>query len=310
MDRPRPPRPAIVVHAGAWAIPEDERASHRDGCMTAIRLGWASLEKGTSAVNAVVETVSALEDDDRLNAGTGSVLNRDGIVELDAGIMCGTDLSVGGVAAIRNRQNPIQAANAVRQTSHVLLCGPGAESFLDECGVPTCDPARLVVSREVARLDAWRQRTDGDDHGVDFGKPGAGPGDTVGAIAIDTNGRIAVAVSTGGICGKRSGRIGDTPVPGAGYYADNALGGAVCTGWGESLLRMGAARRAVEHLREYAAQDAAWLVIRELEERFGGKGGLIVIGRDGSIGFSYNTPQMAVAYMDAEIIDPVIAGGI
>ncbi|MDA1195140.1 MAG: isoaspartyl peptidase/L-asparaginase [Planctomycetota bacterium] len=307
MDKPRPPRTALVVHCGAWAIPSEEKAAHRQGSLRAAEVGWQVLLDGGSSLDAVRVAIRSMEDDRNLNAGSGSVLTRAGHVECDAGIMLGTTLEAGGVAAIRNRKNPIDAAHAVFESKYTLMHGQGAHAFLDQAGVPCVDPESLIEPRERARLVTALERDPAD--GLDFKEAGVSmPPDTVGAVAIDRFGRVASGASTGGICGKPSGRMGDTPVPGAGYYADDLAGGAACTGWGEPLLRMGLARRAVELAREHNAMDATWLAMQEFEQRFGGRGGVILLARDGSIGYSFNTPSMSVAYMDGELQMPYVGG--
>lgn len=307
MDKPPPPRAAIVVHAGAWAIPMAERQAHREGTLAAVQAGWEILEAQGKARDAVRAAIRCMEDDRRLNAGAGSVLTRAGHVELDAGLMDGTLLDCGGVIGVFNRANPIDAAAAVLASKYVLLAGSGCMQFLDELGVPRCEPESLVEQRERDRLQQALQGA--RDEGADFVDPtSVGPGDTVGAVAIDYIGRIAAGASSGGICGQPPGRLGDTAIPGAGYYADDLSAGASCTGWGEPLLRMGLARRAVELAGQNNAMDASWLVMNEFEQRFGGRGGVIIIGRDGSIGLSYNTPSMATAYMDGELLAPVTGG--
>ena len=307
MDRPPSPRPAIIVHCGAWAIPSDEKEAHRLGALRAAEIGWKVLQDDGNSLEAVRAAVRSMEDDRALNAGAGSVLTRAGHVELDAGIMSGTTMDAGGVAAIRNRANPIDAAYAVLESKYVLLVGQGAHAFLDDAEIPTVDPETLIEAREKQRLIHALERDPGD--ALEFGEAGVNyPADTVGAVAVDRIGRVAAGASTGGICGKPPGRMGDTPVPGAGYYADDLAGGAACTGWGEPLLRMGLARRAVDLLREHNAMDASWLAMQEFEKRFAGRGGVIVIGRDGSIGYSFNTPSMSTAYMDSELQMPKVGG--
>ncbi len=307
MDKPRPPRRALIVHAGAWAIPDNERDAHRAGCKAAAEAGWQLLQKGGNAVEVVRAAIRVMEDDRNLNAGSGSVLTRAGHPEMDAGLMCGTLMEAGGVAAIRNRANPIEAAHEVLRSKYVVLVGSGASEFLDDHGVPSVDPDALIEQRERDRLQQALLRDPGD--GADFSGAGVSmPGDTVGAVAIDSKGRIAAGASTGGICGKPPGRMGDTAIPGAGYFADNLAGGASCTGWGEPLLCMGLSRRAVDLAREHNAMDAVWLSLREFEQRFSGYGGVILLARDGSIGYAFNTPSMAVAYMDEEIEAPQVVG--
>ena len=307
MDKPPPPRAALIVHAGAWAIPSAEKKAHAEGCARAAEAGWAVLKDGGKAIDAVRAAICSMGDDRNLNAGAGSVLTRAGHIETDAGLMNGTTLDSGGVAAIRDRANPIEAANCVLESKYVLLVGQGAMQFLDGEGFPKVDPESLIEQRERDRLQEALQRP--TDEGHDFMDAAVtGPGDTVGAVAIDKIGRIAAGASTGGICGKPPGRMGDTPVPGAGYYADDLLAGAACTGWGEPLLRMGMARRAVELARENNAMDATWLAIQEFDKRYQGRGGVILIGRDGSIGYSFNTPSMATAFMDEEMTTPHVGG--
>ncbi len=308
MDKPPPPRPAVIVHCGAWAVPEDERRAHRRGCVDAVELGWQVLQDGGSSIDAVKAAVRSMENDGNLNAGNGSVLDSSGQVSLDAGIMWGKDLSAGAVGSLRDRRNPIEAADVVRLSKHVLMVGDGASKFLDG-KLEKCDPASLVVGREIKRLEAWRLRADPDDHASDFGYL-TDPGETVGAVAVDVRGTIAAGASTGGVLGKLPGRVGDTPIPGAGYYADDLAGGAAVTGWGEPILRMGLARRAVELSRENNAQDATWLAMGELQKRYLGRGGIILIARDGSIGYSFNTPFMPLAYMDSELETPFVGGGV
>ena len=283
------------------------KEAHREGCRAAVAAGWAVLQEKGKAIDAVRAAIRSMEDDPYLNAGTGSVLTRGGHVEADAGLMHGTTLDCGGVAAVRDRKNPIEAAYAMLNSKYVLMSGQGGMQYLDELGVPKVDPETLIVPRERDRLQDALQRDPGD--GLDFTHAGVNlPGDTVGAVAIDHIGRIAAGASTGGMCGKPPGRMGDTAIPGAGYYADDLAAGAACTGWGEPLLRMGLARRAVDLARQNNAMDATWLALKEFEERFQGRGGVILIARDGSIGFSFNTPSMATAYMDEELQLPFVGG--
>ncbi len=309
MDKRRPPRPALVVHGGAWAIPDAEWKAHRDGVRRAVELGWAVLRENGSALDAVQAVVTHLEDDPTFDAGVGSVLNREGRVEMDAALMDGRDLDVGAVACVNRVRNPIRLAREVLRSEHVLLVGDGAHRFAWERGLEPIDPSVLVVERERLRLAALEEATRAVDPREAFGHPPLDrPNGTVGAVAIDRGGNIAAGGSTGGTPAKRQGRVGDTPIPGAGLWADNRAGAAACTGWGEGILRVGLARTAVTHLREAAAQDSAWLAIREMDSRIQGRAGVIVLSRDGSIGYAFNTPRMAVAYMDEEMASPQVVG--
>jgi beta-aspartyl-peptidase (threonine type) len=299
VDRPPPPRPALIVHAGAWDVPDDEKDAHVEAVRAAVVEGWRVLGTGGSCVDAVRVAVTSLEDHPGVNAGVGSVLCREGWVEMDAAIMEGTDLEAGGVTGVRDHANPVRIAYEVLHSPHVLLAGAGASAFARSRGLEAVDPERLVVPRERERLAAWRRRRAA-------GRPG--PADTVGAVAVDLAGRMAAASSTGGIVGKPSGRVGDAPIPGAGLFADDRSGAVAATGEGEAILRVGLARRAADLAREASAEDAAWIAVRELEDRVGGRGGLILIARDGSLGWAFNTRSMPLAYQDGETAAPVVRG--
>ena len=290
-----PRMPALIVHAGAWDVPPAERPAHREGVDRAVRAGWDVLRGGGSAVEAVTLAVRTLEDDDAVNAGTGSVLCREGWVELDAALMEGRDLRVGAVACLRDVANPILVAGALLGEDEVFLVGEGAAAFAAAHGIPRCDPATLVVERERRRLAAWVESR-------------SGPADTVGAVALDGTGCIAAGSSTGGRPGQPSGRVGDAPVPGCGFYADQRVAGVACTGWGEDILRTGLARRAFELARTHAPQDACWLAIRELEGRIRGRGGLVMLTPDGGVGYAFNTGSMPVAWIDGDVGEPVHGG--
>ncbi len=299
MDKSKPPRAALMVHAGAWDMPAEEREAHRQACAAALDVGWRRLAAGGSALDAVEQAIVTLEDDPAVNAGQGSVLTREGWVELDAGIMDGVTLEIGAVIGLRTAQNPIRVARSLLGADHVLLSGAAAEAAVRSGGHATLPPEAFVTERVRERLRAWQAA-------AATRRPGAAPADTVGAVAVDALGRIAAGLSTGGACGKPSGRVGDAPIPHCGYFADTRLAGVAVTGWGESILRLGLARRAAELARENGAQDAAWLAIRELEDRVGGRGGLILVARDGSMGWAFNTPVMALGYRDAEMAGPVV----
>ena len=276
--------PALLVHGGAWDIPPDEREAHESGAFAAARLGLDSLRGGAPALDTVEAVVALLEDDPALNAGTGSVLNRRGEAVLDASIMDGEDLRVGGVAAVRTIRNPVRVARRVIEaTRQVLLAGPGAEEFARQQGFEAIGPEELVVPREVERLRAHQAR-----------RRAASPGDTVGAVAIDGDGRIAAAGSTGGTLNKRPGRVGDTPLPGAGLYADSRIGGVACTGWGEGIARLSMARAVLARME--GGQDPA-AAARELLaacwSRLGGTAGLLIVTPDARLVTAWSTPRMA-----------------
>jgi beta-aspartyl-peptidase (threonine type) len=283
---------ALVVHGGAWAIPDGAVEAHRRGVLAGLQEGWSCLAAGGGAVDAVEVAVTALEDDPIFDAGTGSMLNQEGQVELDAIVMRGLDLEAGAAAAVRRLKNPVQLARKIMETSeHVLLVGAGANRFAQEQGMAEVAEEDLLVGRERERLEEMKR------HGHKARRYFRGPSrGTVGAVALDRDGHMAAATSTGGTPGKYPGRVGDSPILGCGCYCDDSAGGASATGYGESLLRATLCRDAVRMMEEGAGAAAAAVAsIQRLEDRFDGHGGVILIDRDGRIGHAHNTPRMAWA---------------
>lgn len=283
---------AIAVHGGAGPItPDDQAEASRHGCLLAARAGHVLLRSGASALDAVVEAVAILEDDPLFNAGTGSVLNEGGEVEMDASVMEGEQLRAGAVALVRTVKNPIRLARAVMErTQHVFLAGGGARALAQEAGLQEQDPRAFVVPRMAARWERERLKRQA--------LPPA-PG-TVGAVALDVNGHVAAATSTGGTSFKKRGRIGDTPLIGCGTYADDRLGAASATGHGESIIRVVLAKAACDAIEEgLSAERAAAAAISRLE-RVRGAAGLILVDRQGGIGLACNTERMARAWIDAQ----------
>jgi beta-aspartyl-peptidase (threonine type) len=292
---------AIVVHGGAWSIPLEAREPHARGCLAAAERGFAVLESAGSAVDAVVAAIELLEDDPTFDAGRGSVLSAEGRVQLDAGLMDGRTLHVGAVAGLHRVEHPIRLARAVlERSSHHLLVGEGAEGFAREQGFALVDPDSLVVDRERQRyadfLAGWLGTADDFAH------------DTVGAVALDARGQIAAGNSTGGVAFSLPGRVGDAPLPGVGYVADSRTGGVACTGWGEHILRVGLATRALVAMERGApAQEAASEALGVLERSVHGRAGLIVLDRDGAIGLAHSTLCLAHAYRRSGM--PAAVGG-
>lgn len=298
---------AMIVHGGAWDIPNDQVEPHLAGCRAALAAGWEILSAGGDAMTACEAAVRAMEDDPIFDAGTGSVLTSEGTVELDAAIMDGRTLRYGAVAGLRRVRNPISLARRVLEGPGTLLVAEGAERFAEAAGVPLIENAALVVERERKLWEAWRA---GQATGAQYGAPAddqasgassahaVGGHDTVGAIALDHAGNLVAANSTGGTPFKLPGRVGDTPLVGCGLYADARVGAAVCTGWGESIVRVALARRAVELLeRGLPPQSAAEMAVRTLDRSVaGGSGGCIILTPSGRVGLAWNTRRMAYAY--------------
>jgi beta-aspartyl-peptidase (threonine type) len=280
--------PAIVVHGGAAPWEPTHHAAARSGCRAAVSAGLAVLARGGSAVDAVVAAVRVLEDDPVFNAGVGAVMTRAGAFELDAAVMDGNGLRYGAVTAMANVRRPVEVARAVMDAGeHILLCGEGAWAFARERGFAPCDPSELRTERAEQRLRAFlEQRARGPARASDPG--------TVGACAIDAAGHVAAATSTGGMTGKRPGRIGDTPLPGCGTYADDRGGAASATGVGEAIMRVAMTKACVMRMvRAHPARDAAHVGVEELEADVGGEGGIICCDRTGRLAAAHNSSHMA-----------------
>ena len=298
--------PALILHGGAWDIPDEAVAACREGCLRALDAGWKILRPGGSAIEAVEAAIVALEEDPVFDAGIGSHLNRDGVPELDAILMEGSTLKAGAVAAVSRVRNPIRLARRVLERSeHMFLVGAGAEQFAVEQGMRLCDPEELITEAERAAWRRCRENKHQASHhlGHSFG--------TVGAVALDAEGEIAAGTSTGGTCCKFPGRVGDSPLIGCGCYADNEAGGVSCTGWGEAIMRVVMAKTAVECLRhsahpETAPLDAAREAVTQLAKRGHGTGGLILLDRHGRPGFDFNTRRMAFAYQLSGGVPPQV----
>lgn len=305
--RSLPTDPVLVVHGGAWAMPDDMVEAHIRGVNNALAAGWRVLERGGPALDAVEEAVVIMEDDETFDAGRGSFLNRDGRVQLDALIMDGATLRAGGVGCVERLRNPIRAARKILSESpHVYFVAEGAEKFAAAHGIPLCKNEDLIIPREIERLRAYQaaqvgSNPDGNDLFASETDDMAISHDTVGAVALDGSGNIAAATSTGGTLNKAPGRLGDSSLIGCGCYADNDSAAASTTGWGEPIMKLVLAkwtadRIAAGNLPEWSAQEA----MNYLKQRVNGHGGIIVLNRDGHFGISHNTPRMAWAYQTAK----------
>jgi beta-aspartyl-peptidase (threonine type) len=289
-----PTIPVLVVHGGAWAIPDEMVEAHLNGVRNAAAAGWRALEQGGSALDAVEAAVVVLEDDETFDAGRGSFLNRDGKVQLDAFIMDGATLRGGGVGCVERLRNPVRAARKILSDSpHVYFVGEGAERFAAEHGIALCNNQDLIIPREVERLREYQAQ--GSTHGNDLFAPEISH-DTVGAVALDRDGNIAASTSTGGTLNKAPGRLGDSSLIGCGCYADNLSAAASTTGWGEPIMKLVLAKWAADRvesgsLPEWVAKEA----MNYLKQRLDGHGGIILLDAQGRFGIAHNTPRMAWA---------------
>ena len=283
---------SIAIHGGAGTIlretlGEERRTAHEAALGAALDAAARLLADGGSALDGVAAAVVRLENDPLFNAGRGATFTFDGKIELDAAIMDGRERAAGAVAGVTTVRNPVLLARAVMERGpHVFLAGAGAERFAREQGFEAVDPAWFETAERRRQLDEFRERKTGwFDSSVKYG--------TVGAVARDGQGHVAAATSTGGLTGKRWGRIGDSPVIGAGTYADDRAGAVSATGAGEFFIRAGVAHTICDRVRFLGEtiQQAADAAIAEVGE-LGGDGGVIVAGADGGTAFAFNTPGM------------------
>jgi L-asparaginase / beta-aspartyl-peptidase len=279
---------AIIVHGGAKEIAPEQEDANRRGCLEAVAAGQAILARGGSAVDAAEAAIRILENDPTFNAGYGSDLNADGEVEMDAGLMDGSSLAIGAVAAIKGVRQPISVARRMLDEPPTLLVGEGARRFAATQGVELCDPGEMIPPRQ----DRSAQGT--HDH------------DTVGCVALDSSGRIAAGTSTGGLDGTHPGRVGDSPLPGCGFYADDAAGGVAFSGDGECIARVLLATRVMQALEHgHSPQSAAEVSLSHLK-RVGGEAGGIVLDRLGRVGWAHNSSHFAVAWVTDAMAAPLV----
>jgi beta-aspartyl-peptidase (threonine type) len=305
-------KPSLIVHGGAWDIPDDAVEACQGGCQRALTAGWSILSSGGSALDAVENAILVLENDPVFDAGYGSHLNLDGRVECDAIVMDGATLRAGSAAALQRIRNPIKLARKILETCpHMMLVGEGAERYAKANGIPLCDPKELIAESE---WQAWQQCKK-DEHAA-ANHRGHEQG-TVGAVAIDSSGALFAATSTGGTCCKLPGRIGDSPLIGCGCYADSEAGGVSATGYGEAIMKVVMAKAAVDLLRPAksaggapplgnqplgaglpsTAMQVAQNTIALFAKRTQATGGLILLDHEGHPGYAFNTPRMAYGYV-------------
>lgn len=276
----------VLVHGGAGDLPEAARPGQAEGCRRAAEAAAALLRDGASAMRAAEAAVIVLEDDPRFNAGTGACLTEDGTIELDASIMEGTSLRGGAVCALPPFKNPISISRAALEDGrHVLYAAEGAARFAIEHGFARVTDESMITDAVRERFALLKAKQTGV---VGFA------GGTVGAVVRDAKGAFAAATSTGGMFMKRTGRVGDSPILGAGTYADDGAGACSNTGHGESMMRLCLAKTTIEWMRDgLSAEDAARKAITLMGERTGGAGGTIVIDRSGRMGWARNTATMS-----------------
>jgi beta-aspartyl-peptidase (threonine type) len=276
---------SLILHGGAKEVPAGMEAANRHGCLAALEAGTDVLRGGGSALDAIEAAVRVLEDDPTFNAGYGSVLNAAGDVEMDAAFMDGATLDIGAVAAIRGVRHPASVARLMLQAPPILLAAGGALRFAAEQGAELCEPAAMIAPQPDPDLASRLGH------------------DTVGCVARDSAGNIAACTSTGGLPGSAVGRVGDSALPGCGFYADNGRGGIALSGDGEYIARMLLAGHAMRVIENASAQVAAEQAIAHLG-RIGGEAGAVVLDRHGGIGWAHNSMNFAVAYAASGFAGP------
>ncbi|XP_014664627.1 PREDICTED: isoaspartyl peptidase/L-asparaginase-like [Priapulus caudatus] len=303
--------PVVIVHGGAWSGGTGQCDARAEGAKQAAIAGWARLKETENSMDAVEAAVRALEDDPIFDAGTGSVLNDAGKIEMDAAIMDGTTLNSGAVACVQNIKNPVTLARKVMEnTHHCLLVGEGANEFAEKIGIPVVPTEELVSELSTNKLKFCEGNYD-DRVGHAFKatninkhkKHAQGEHDTVGAVAVDPHGNVAAATSTGGITAKMVGRVGDSPLIGLGCYGDSDTGGVSCTGHGESIMKVHLASRIIMYMETgMSAQDATELALDYMYRRTEGAGGAIVLDNKGNVGLHFTTDFMAWAYVKDDVM--------
>jgi L-asparaginase / beta-aspartyl-peptidase len=291
----------MVIHGGAGTIersemtPESEKA-HRDGLEQALKTGYGILQRGGTSLDAVEAAIRVLEDNPLFNAGKGAVFTHEGTNELDASIMDGKTLNAGAVAAVKHIRNPISLARLVMEKSpHVMLTGEGAEAFAQKMGVPMVDEKYFFTDERWQSLQKEKEKassapkSDRDRHG------------TVGAVALDKAGNLAAGTSTGGTTNKEFGRVGDSPIIGAGTYADNRTCAVSCTGDGEYFIRAAVAHTVSALIEDKGVpvKEAADTALANAK-KLGGTGGLIALDKDGNFAMPFNTSGMYRGAVDQD----------
>ena len=291
----------LIIHGGAGSIKRgyltsEQEKAYQIKMKEAMQAGYKVLKDGGKSIDAVIETIKIMEDSPLFNAGKGAVLTHTGVVSMDASIMQGQDLNAGAIAGVKHIKNPITAARLVMDSSvHVMLSGTGADEYAALNGLQTEDNSYFITQKRLRqlkkRMGADSSLLETSDNSPLFEGEKMG---TVGCVALDKYGNISAGTSTGGMTNKKYGRIGDSPIIGAGTYADNATCGVSCTGHGEYFIRLSVARNMADLMayKELSVVDAAREVIQNQLTDLGGTGGLVALDKKGNYTWEFNTPGM------------------
>jgi L-asparaginase / beta-aspartyl-peptidase len=288
-------KPSLIVHGGAWDIPDALIEPCKVGCHRALAAGWKILTEGGSALDAVTAAIIVLENDPIFDAGYGSHLNADGQIECDAIIMDGATLQAGSIAAVKRIRNPIQAACALLEHGpHMMLVAEGAERYAKTHGIQLCNPPDLISPAEQA---AWQKCKSTGHQAANHIPQSHNSLGTVGAVALDSRGALFAATSTGGTCCKLPGRVGDSPLIGCGAYADCEAGAASATGHGESIMKVVLTKTVVDFLRQTDAAKSAKSALTVLTQKTKNTAGVILLDREGTPAAAHTTSHMAYGYV-------------
>ncbi len=307
-----PARPAVIIHGGAWSIPDDFVDEHRRSLEKSLDVAIRTAIAGMPAHRIVEATIATMEDSGVFDAGCGSVLTAKGTVEMDAGIMTGSDARFGSVGAVRRLKNPIQVANLIRgdpRQEARFLVGSGAERIAEECGIELIANEQLVCERELRRYRRLQKRYEHMAKSFSVESQPV-PRGTVGCVARDKMGNLAAGTSTGGTPYRPVGRIGDSPLPGSGFFASTAAG-ASATGWGEAIATVQLCKSACDLAKSMQASDALKNAlasmgdtVKDLDNK-PARGGLILLLSNGQAAWGFSTKRMARAWWNGE--DQLIA---
>ena len=309
---------AIVVHGGAFNIPDSIYEASESGVRNAVCAGYKVLKEGGNALDAVEAAVNSLENDPTFDAGYGSVLTQESEIEMDAMIMDGTNLDVGGIACVKTVRNPISLARKVKdQTNHTLIVGVGADKIARKFGIEKVGTTELTTQAAIDELALFHGKYDStvnnlfNTHVLD-NDVSSMCHDTVGCVCIDRHGNLAAGTSTGGITAKWGGRVGDSPIIGSGAYADNMKGAVSTTGHGESIAKLCLAKSAVDRMSQLTRVEsdrkpriAIEQSLEEMRNRVDGCGGAIGVSPTGHVGIGFTTPRMcwaSVQCLEGEIV--------